>query len=133
MAAAGRRLNPSVQWHTDDSCLDGEYDVVIFSSVLPYIEGWEPLLARAARAARRNVLVTRVPTLEVAASYVAIQEYFGAAMFHRQTNRGEMLRAAADAGLVPVREFYLGPHLEIPGAPEQPSYRGWLFEPRPAS
>jgi hypothetical protein len=44
-------------------------------------------------------------------------------------NRDEVLAAAAGAGQDLVREFLIWESAVVPGAPEQPEFRGFLFSP----
>ena len=128
MAEQGRRLNPEVKWHTDDSCLDQEFDLTIFSGVLPYIQEWQTLLRRAAASTTRYLYIAFQPTIESVASYVAIQHFRGAAMLYQLINRREVSEVAQSLHLRVIREFWYGEHLPIRNAPEQPFYCGWLFE-----
>ncbi len=127
MAEIGMRLSPGVRWHRDDACLEGRYDVVMFSSSLQYLREWEAVLRRAAGAAEAYLYLANIPTVLRAPSYVAVQRLHGAVMPHQQFNRQAVLDAARAAGLALRREFHMGEHLSVAGAPEQPAYRGWLF------
>ena len=127
IVAEGRKVNPRVVWHSDDACLDESYDLVILAAVLPYIADWRALLRRAARAVRGYFFLMVVPTVERAPGYVAIQRVHGAAALYGVMNRGEVLATIEGEGLTLVREFLLDEHPAIPGAPEQPQQRGWLF------
>ncbi|MBS0335295.1 MAG: hypothetical protein JSS40_00425 [Proteobacteria bacterium] len=127
MVRAGRRLNPEAIWHTDDSCLDHPYDLIVFGSVLQYIQDWPALLRRAAAAARGFVYVAETPVVMQGASYVAIQRLRGAAMLSQQISKAELLAAASEAGLVPAREFPVSAHQHVADAPEQPVYYSCLF------
>jgi putative methyltransferase (TIGR04325 family) len=130
MVEAGRAINPQVTWHTDDSCLDERYDVVMLSALLQYFPDWREFISRAAAASDPYLYLARVSTVTHVPGYVARQQLHGAAMLHQQLNRQDVLKAAADAGMDIRREFWLGQHLHVHDAPEQPAYRGWLLEKR---
>jgi putative methyltransferase (TIGR04325 family) len=128
VAEAGRELSPQIIWHTDDSCLDQRYDLVMFSSSLQYIKGWQDLLRRAAQAVGAYLFLTEISTVEHVSSYVAVQRTRGVALLHQQLNRADVLGTVHGTGLRLIREFLMGEHPPIANAPEQPSYRGWLFQ-----
>ena len=127
IVAEGRRVNPLVVWHCDDSCLDENYDLVILSGVLQYVPGWQALLRRVASAVRGYCFVMGVPAVERAPGYVAIQRIHGAVAHYAILNRAEVLATLEGEGLTMVREFLLDEHPAIPAAPEQPIQCGWLF------
>jgi putative methyltransferase (TIGR04325 family) len=134
VAAAGRELIPQATFHTDDSCLDRSYDLVLASSSLQYAESWQTLLRGLAGATRGYLYVTRAPLALHASSFVVLQrayrygyatEYLGWVL-----NRGELLREAESASLELVREFLLFGLIDAGGAPERPvEHRGFLFRP----
>jgi putative methyltransferase (TIGR04325 family) len=108
------------------------FDFVLASGALQYVETWRERLASLALAARRFVFITRIPVAKTAATYVTVQrpyahgyntEYPGWVL-----NRREFLDEAKRNGLALHREFLIGEQPEIPKAPEQPAYRGFLFE-----
>ncbi|MEW6323946.1 MAG: hypothetical protein AB1515_01010 [Nitrospirota bacterium] len=127
MAAAGQRLNPSVQWHTDDACLERMYDLVMINGSLQYMEHWRDALRRAARAAGRYLFLTRLPVVQSAPSFVAVQRIEGTELLHQQLNQRELLEEMEKTGLRLVREFVVGDRPYIGGAPEQCEMRGWLW------
>lgn len=127
LARRGREINPAVTWHTDDSCLDGVFDLVMFLNSFPYLANWQVLLADASRASRRYFYAS-TPSVRRAASYVAVEPTGGAATLYQVLNRTELVATVERAGLRLVGEFAMGPHPHIAGAPEQPAYVGWLFE-----
>lgn len=127
VAAAGRLLLPSVSWHTDQLCLDAEYDLVVVNGSLQYMEDWDGFLASAAKSVRRYLLLTRVPVVQRSERYPAIQSAYGTKMVHWQFNERELLRVMRSTKLRLVREMLVGGSPYIRGAPEQPEMRGWLF------
>jgi len=128
MAKAGRKVSPSIIWHTDDSCFEQHYDLIIFSGSLQYIRNWQEVLHRASRAAREYVYLMYVPVVEFVPSYVALQSLDGAQMIHRQFNKSELLSTIGSAGLRIIREFWVEDHPSITNAPEQPSHYGCLLK-----
>jgi putative methyltransferase (TIGR04325 family) len=135
IAARGRELLPHVRFHTDDSCLDRRYDLVLASSSLHYVEDWPRLLVELAGATGEYLYVTRLPVALEAQSFVVLQrahaygyetEYLGWVV-----NRDELIRRSADAGLELVREFLLSAWFSAAGAAEDPvEHRGYLFRCR---
>jgi putative methyltransferase (TIGR04325 family) len=128
IAAAGRELLPDVQWHDDDGCLTGSFDLVMVNGSLQYLGEWRHFLTRAAAATSRTLFLTRVPVVQRAAPYAARQSEYGTEMIHWQFNERQLLTAIQDTGLTLVREVLVGGSPFVRGAPEQPEMRGWLFE-----
>ncbi len=131
MAVEGRRLYPEVAWHTDDSCLDARYDLVIMSAVLQYIPEWRALVRRASRSACDSLFITFVSTVRGVPGYVAVQRIRGAVAHSQVLNRDELLATVAAEGLAVFREFVDYEHPRIEHAPEQPVFSGWLFRRDP--
>jgi len=131
MVAKARTLSPGSRFFDDDSCLSAKYDLVLSSSSLQYDEHWPALLDRLAGATRRFLLVTRLPVVIDAASYVMVQrphrhgyltQYAGWVI-----RRSELLDRASRSGLVLDREFLIQEHPSIAHAPAPCVYRGFLF------
>lgn len=131
--ATGRRLLADANFHDDDASAFGRtYDLVVASCSLHCVADWRGRLAMLGRATARYLYVARYPILEAAASYVTIQRPYVYGYDTEfplwATNRTEFVASATGLGLVLRREF-LGEELHpIPGAPEQPTYRSFLFE-----
>jgi putative methyltransferase (TIGR04325 family) len=138
VARAGASVNPDVEFHVDDACLDRTYDLVVASSSLQYERDWRALLGRLGRAASGRLLVTRLPIALGARSFVVLQR---AAAYGYETeylgwvvSRDELLEEASHAGLELERELLLDAWLSAAGAPEDPiGHRGFVFRPRGAS
>jgi len=128
MARAGREVNPDVTWHTDDSCFDRRYDLVMFSSSLQYLSNWRDLVQAAARATGGHMYLADMPRVRGVRGYVTVQRSQGAYTLYQPLNRTELVDTVERAGLRLVREFDMGPHPHIERAPEQPVCAGWLFE-----
>jgi putative methyltransferase (TIGR04325 family) len=127
MVEAGRRVNPDIRWFTDDRCLGNSYDLVMISGSLQYQEQWREFLRSLAPCVGEYLYLARVPVVEAADSFVAIQRSSGAAMRHWQFNRQTLLQTLEEASFRVVREFVVGDRPYIRNAPEQCELRSWLF------
>ena len=127
IAAAGRLISPDVVWHTDEACLDGSYDLVMFSASLPYLRDWKAVVGRAARSTRQYLFLGDIPSVRKSPTYVITQRSGGVTNLAYVFNRSEIANAVQHAGLRLIREFTMGPHVPVANAPEQPLYAGWLF------
>ncbi len=128
VAEAGRQITPAVTWHTDDACLARPHDLVMFSSSLQYLPGWQHTLRRAAQSARGYLFLSDVPAVRDVPSYVVTQRSGGMTNLQYHLNRSEIIDTVERAGLRLIREFAMGPHPPVANAPEQPTCRGWLFQ-----
>lgn len=131
LAEYGAQLFPDQHFCSDESCLARTYDFVLASGSLQFSEDWQRVLAGLAGATTGYLLVTRLPTVAQASSYVFIQrpyaygyntEYLGWCL-----NKHDFLAEAAMLGLTLVREFIIGEQPPIANAPEPGQYRGFLF------
>jgi putative methyltransferase (TIGR04325 family) len=132
MVAQGRRLLPDATFHdSSDEALSHEYDLVVASSAIHYVEDWKPLFGKLAAATAGYLLIARQPSVDRVDSFVVVQrpkqigyltEYPGWII-----NRGEFLKEAGHAGLRLVRELLTGEQARVPGAPEMPVLRGFIF------
>ena len=129
MAEAGRQLNPHLRWHTDRSCLNNSYDLVMISGSLQYTEQWQTFLREIGQAipAGGYLYLTRVPVVEQVESFVAVQQAFNSRLLHMQFNKDTLLQGVEQAGFTTIREFVIGDRPVIKNAPEQCELRGWLF------
>lgn len=133
---AGRDVFPDVRFWEDDRCLDRSYDLVLASSSLQYCEDWPDVVRRLARAARRYLLLTRVPVVFGPPSFVVLQRIRSREL-HTETlcwivNRDELVDAATSDGSVElVREFLLGGKPSSPSAAPQDETRAYLFRATP--
>ena len=131
LAEYGRSLFPDAHFYTDETCLEREYDFVLVSGSFQYSPDWASALKALARATGEYLFVTRLPTIQIAPSYVMVQrpyqygyntEYLGWSL-----NRGEFLECAQKTGLKLIREFVVEQLPPIHRAPEQPEHWGFLF------
>lgn len=127
LVAAGRQAVPEATWHSDEACLSREYDVVMLSGSLQYAQDWEGQLRRIASAASDWLYITRLPVVERASTFAAVQRVYGSVMLHWQFNRAEVLRFVESLGFMIEREFEIGDRPYVKNAPEQCELRGWLF------
>jgi putative methyltransferase (TIGR04325 family) len=130
LVALARELVPHGHFHDDDAWQRGVYDLVLSSSSLQYAPDWRAVFRALARVTGGHFLLTRLPTTE-GASYSFVQrahragyptEYAGWCLC-----RDDVRAAAAECGLVTVREFLIDEAPEIAGAPTPCRYRAWLF------
>lgn len=111
--------------------LRSTYSLVVASSSLQYAENWQSVLSGLCAAAHPWLYVTRIPVVLGADDYVIVQRA------HRHgyptsypgwvVNRRSLLDGVLNAGFDLVREVLIDERPLIPGAPEQPEYRGFLF------
>ena len=128
MVKAGEKLNPEVHWYDDETCLERDYDLVMMTGSIPYMEDWAHVLHRIARSIKGYLFISRLPVVEQSPSFVAIQRLYNSQMLHQQINQTELLETVRETGLTLVREFVVGDRPYIKGAPEQCEVRGWLFK-----
>ena len=131
VAALGQRLNPGVTFHGDEGWAGEPYDFVFSSSSLQYLPDWRPTVRRLVACARGPILFTRLPFVQRAASFVALQRVpeYGTAYHGWVFNRDEFVATVESAGAHLERAFlnHAGPRIE--GATEQNAYMGFLFRP----
>ena len=127
----GKALNEMVEFDADaDRVLGSTYELVLASSSLQYTQDWRIVLKRLCGAADPWLYVTRMPVVSGADDYVAVQRA------HRHgyptsypgwvLNRRSFLEAVTAEGFTLVREVLIDERPQIPRAPEQPAYRGFL-------
>jgi putative methyltransferase (TIGR04325 family) len=133
MCSLGRELNPQVHFYADTSWQGRQYDLVLASGALQCIEHWQRTLQALAKATAGHLFVTRIPIVFRSRTFVVLQraENYG---FETEflgwfVNRDEFLACATEAGLELLREFVMLDHTPAEGAPEQATYRGFLFRP----
>jgi putative methyltransferase (TIGR04325 family) len=128
MAKAGEQLNPEVHWYDDETCLERDYDLVMMTGSIPYMEDWADVLHRIAGSTKEYLFISRLPVVEHSPSFVAVQRLYNSQMLHQQINQTELLETVKETGLTFVREFVVGDRPYIKGAPEQCEVRGYLFK-----
>ncbi len=128
MAKTGEQLNPEIHWYDDETCLEKNYDLVMMTGSIPYMEDWADVLHRIARSIKGYLFISRLPVVENSPSFVAVQHLYNSQMLHQQINHAELLETVRETGLTLVREFVVGDRPYIKGAPEQCEVRGYLFK-----
>jgi len=128
MAKAGKQINPEVHWYDDETCLERNFDLVMMTGSIPYMEDWTDVLHRIARSVKKYLFISRLPVVENSPSFVAVQHLYNSQMLHQQINQTELLETVRETGLTLVREFVVGDRPYIKNAPEQCEVRGWLFK-----
>jgi putative methyltransferase (TIGR04325 family) len=123
----GRQLDSQATFVSDDSWTRRRFDFSLASGSLQCIEDWRPVLASLARATDGYLLVTRLPVVSRAASFVVAQRHYDVELPCWVLNRDEFLAAAAEAGLRIRREFFVLEAMGIAGASERFRWRGFLF------
>jgi len=128
----GAKLLPEVTFLMDeDEALSRSYDLVFVSSSLHYTRDQYRLLERLCNSAKGWLMITRTPFVEVADDFVVVQrphrygyltEYPG--WF---TNRRRFLGFIAEQGFKLERQFLVAEQPNVPNAPEQAQYFGFLF------
>jgi putative methyltransferase (TIGR04325 family) len=133
MCELGRELAPELHFHESqgDEWQRGEYDLAVASGALQHAEDWRTALEHLAKATTGYVFVTRIPVLFNTPSFVVVHRAdtygFETEFLGWFVNRDEFVGCAVDAGLELVREFVMMDHTPAVGAPEQGTYRGFLF------
>jgi putative methyltransferase (TIGR04325 family) len=132
LVAGGREVLPDAAFHeTDEAALARTYDLVLASSSLHYSRNWRETLAKLASVADRYVYVTRQPFVTRGPSFVVVQRPYRYGYMTEYPgwflNRDEFLAETHALGLELQREFLIAEQPVVPGAPEQASYRGFLF------
>lgn len=131
----GSQLFPQQHFHTDEDCFDLVYDFVVASGSMHYTKDWKMLLQCLANATSGYLYIASMPIVTQAPSFVFVQrpyqygyntEYLAWCL-----NQTEFLHIAEKSGLRLLREFIYGHQPFIQGAPEQNTYRGYLFDIHP--
>ncbi|MBF0216054.1 MAG: hypothetical protein HQL30_03555 [Candidatus Omnitrophica bacterium] len=128
----GKTLFPDQVFVSDESCLNGRYDLVMAGTSLHYSEDWRKTLRDLARVTEGYIYVAQLPVVFSGEPFVFIQRPYkygyGTEYLSWCLNGKVFLRSAADAGLELVREFIYGYKPRIYRAPEECGYRGYLFK-----
>jgi len=128
---AARPIVPEVRFVDEDCAFASRYDLTMSSSAMQYAVDWPGLVARLAAATDRYLLLTDVPFVLHAPSFVVLQrtqthgidtEYLGWVL-----NRQELVGTVEATGLHLVREYALGFRPRVHAAPERPRTGAFLF------
>jgi len=127
----GAALLPAATFHTDASCLQRTYDLVIASGSLQCSGNWKEILTGLAKATDGYLYVTRLPVVLDSPSMVVQQrtyeQGFNSDLLGWFLNRQEFLAISEVAGMRFVREFFLAQHPAVEGIAEQAQVRGFLL------
>ncbi len=128
---AARSLVPSVSFTTDASVDRRTFDLVMASNSLQYAGDWRATVDELVAATDGSLLLTAVPTVFSAPSFVVLQRTrgyrFDTEYLSWVFRRDELVDAVVASGLVLDREFLQSARPEIRGAPEPPVTRAYLF------
>lgn len=132
MVSAGKRLLPRASFASDTlEATSAPYDLVMASGSLHYEEVWRPTFKVLASTAHPWFYVTRLPIVHHADDFVVTQRAhaygYPTAYPGWILNREHFLQLATGCSLSLEREFLIDERPTVPGAPEQPEYRGFLF------
>ena len=135
LCAVGREFLPQVTFDSrDDVVLSRQYDLVFASSSLQYNRDFYGVLDRLCRATGAWLFITRSPFVREHDDFVVVQRPYAygymteyAAWF---VNRKRFISFIEERGLTLEREFMLGERPNVPNAPEQCLYCGFLFKRR---
>jgi putative methyltransferase (TIGR04325 family) len=137
LCSLGRELNPDLHFYDDGSWQGRKYDLVLASGALQCTEDWQKTLKALAEATSEHLFVTRIPIVFRSPTFVVLQraeDYgFETEFLGWFLNRDEFLDCAKGAGVELVREFVMLDKTPAAGAPEQATYRGFLFKPASSS
>jgi putative methyltransferase (TIGR04325 family) len=132
LCRGGQDLLPGVVFEANAArCFARGYDLVMASSSLQYSENWRCVARKLAAVATSYLYVTRIPVVNHSDSFVVVQrpyqcgyqaEYLGWFL-----NRSELIEHLEGLGMRLVREFLIDEQPFVPHAPEQATYRGFLF------
>jgi putative methyltransferase (TIGR04325 family) len=128
MAEAGKQLNPDVNWHDDERCLEKGYDLVMLNGSILYLKDWVETLQRIANSVKEYLFLFRLPVVQNSPTFISIERLYNSQMLHQQINQAELLAAVKETGLILMREFVVGSPPYIKNAPEQCEMRGWLLK-----
>ena len=130
----GRRLLPGVRFYDDSADLSGkEFDLVLSSSALHYVEDWRSPSRMLARLSRKYLYVGRLQSVLQPPSFVAVHRIHRAGYSRFLTwclYRDEFVRCIEEAGLQLLREFVYADPWRVRGAPHPVETRGYLFQRR---
>ena len=128
---AARALVPTVTFTTDATIGSRTFDLVMASNAFQYAPDWRATLDELVEMTDDSILLTAVPTVFSAPSFVVLQRTqrsrFDTEYLSWVFRRDELVDAVTAAGLALDREFLQSARPEIRGAPEQPVTRAYLF------
>lgn len=132
LARVGRELQPEARFFDKpDECFLRTYDLVVAGSSLWYVRNWKSAADKLAQASSEYLYVTRMMFVRSAESYVAVQRPTAYGYLTKYQfwvlNQNEFIEQIEKSGMSLVREFIFGDGPQLPAAPEQGTFRGFLF------
>lgn len=132
LCQAGREMLPGDTFYsTDEACNQHRYDLVLASSSLQYVEDWKTQMKRLSALADSYLYITRLPIVEQSRSFVVVQRPYACGYETEYPgwflNHSEFVNFAHEIGLRLLCEFLIEERPDVPCAPEQAAYRGFLF------
>ena len=132
LCAAGAKLLPEVTYRSDEQeVFTRSYDLVFASSSLHYTRDLYGLLGRLSDGAAEWLMITRTPIVEHCDDFVVVQRPY---TYGYETeypgwfiNRKRLINFVAARGFVLERQFPIAEQPQVPNAPEQACYFGFLF------
>ena len=132
VAEYGARSIPEIHFYSDESCFERSYDVVMANASFYYSQDWQRVFSSMAQASSGFILITRLPIVSKAPSYVCLERLYRF-RYNVETlcwilNRSSFITESRRLNLTLVREFITGQAYQIRRAPEQPIFKGFLFQ-----
>ena len=129
---AGESLLPAVKFVSDEGeALARSYDFVFASSSLHYTRDYYGLLGRLCASAGEWLMLTRMPFVERSDDFLVVQRPYIYGYLTEYpgwfTNRTRVLDFVSARGFDLERQFLVAELPNVPNAPEQAHYYGFLF------
>jgi putative methyltransferase (TIGR04325 family) len=129
---AGKKLLSDVTYvSAERHAFARKYDLVFASSSLHYTRDYYRLLGQLCDSASDWLMITRSPIIERGDDFVVVQRPY---MYGYMTeypgwfiNRKRLLKFVAARGFALDRQFLVAEEPNVPNAPEQARYLGFLF------
>lgn len=132
MCAAGRTLNPEVQFFETDECLKEKYDFVLINGSLQYFPDWQEMLPKIATACSGWLMLARLPVAESGQPYVVwqrMQKYgYDTELLMQIFDENAVLRLLANHGWRVFREFVVDEWSRPHNAPSRFRQKSWLLK-----
>ena len=126
--SVGRRVNPNITWHDDDTCLARTFDLVLVSGSLQYMENWTDFIRNLSSSVESYLLLLRTPIVDDGPGFFSIQQIGETELLHQQFSEPDIINEMENCGFILVREFFDGSRLKIVQAKVECELKGWLFK-----
>jgi putative methyltransferase (TIGR04325 family) len=130
LANYGQTLFPEAKFLSDESYIFDQFDFILASASLHYVEDWKRLLDTFVECSNGYILLTRLPiTLEKPFVYIQRPYKYGyqTEYISWAINRNELIDYCQKIGFHFIREFITGERPDIKNAPSFCEYRAYLF------